>query len=568
LKDSKNTIYFNRDRHNKIMDRARTYGTDGKLLADANGVYHVSFMEKLLVPVLAKLSNLVPGGGIWMNTQRPDWNDANNAIVGNGLSMVTVYQLSRHLCLALKLLELHGDGPLKLSTEVKTWVLDLLKPLEDYHKISPRAFLDSAGAAFDKYRGKVYRNGFSGKATLDAAVLKNFLKKAEDAINDTIAKNKREDGMYHSYNILTLTEGGLKVDPMFLMLEGQSAALGSGLIDAEEVLKLVSAMENSPLLNKTLGQFFLYPIKRLNTFMERNIIPDKRVSSSALLSRLLEDRHEGFVFRDVDGHVRFHDSIRQSADVEKWIAELKSDARYQDLAEAGARDIREIYEEVFAHKQFTGRSGIMYKYEGIGCIYWHQNAKFMLSLQESFTNSACLQNDGVRKALKEAYYRLRSGFGFNKKAEEWGAFPLEPYSHTPYGMPAQQPGMTGQVKEDILTRRAELGVTVNGGALSFNPEMLRREDFFREPSVFKYVDAAGKTAELHLPRDSLAFTLCRVPVVYTLAEKESIKIYGENNEVLYSAGKLTLDKEWSLKLFSGNKAIAKIEAVFGAARMI
>ena len=52
-------------------------------------VYQVNLLEKLLVPLLAKLANLVPDGGIWLNTQRPEWNDANNALVGNGVSMVT-----------------------------------------------------------------------------------------------------------------------------------------------------------------------------------------------------------------------------------------------------------------------------------------------------------------------------------------------------------------------------------------------------------------------------------------------------------------------------------------------
>ena len=32
-----------------------------------------------------------------MNTQRPEWNDANNALVGYGLSMVTLAHLRRYL---------------------------------------------------------------------------------------------------------------------------------------------------------------------------------------------------------------------------------------------------------------------------------------------------------------------------------------------------------------------------------------------------------------------------------------------------------------------------------------
>ncbi len=73
-------------------------GADGKLLLDADGqVYQVNLLEKLLVPLLAKLGNLVIDGGIWLNTQRPEWNDANNALVGQGLSMVTLYYMRRYV---------------------------------------------------------------------------------------------------------------------------------------------------------------------------------------------------------------------------------------------------------------------------------------------------------------------------------------------------------------------------------------------------------------------------------------------------------------------------------------
>jgi hypothetical protein len=71
-------------------------GTDGKLVLDETGnVRHVTMMEKMLALLLAKLANFVPDGGIWMNTQRPEWNDANNALVGKGISVVTAAYLTR-----------------------------------------------------------------------------------------------------------------------------------------------------------------------------------------------------------------------------------------------------------------------------------------------------------------------------------------------------------------------------------------------------------------------------------------------------------------------------------------
>src|ERR1039458_5021052 len=45
--------------------------------------------------------------------------------------------------------------------------------------------------------------------------------------------------------------------------------------------------------------------------------------------------------------------------------------------------------------------------------------------------------------------------------------PTDPYSHTPSFAGAQQPGMTGQVKEDLIARLGEMGVALEGGRLAF-----------------------------------------------------------------------------------------------------
>ena len=41
------------------------------------------------------------------------------------------------------------------------------------------------------------------------------------------------------------------------------------------------------------------------------------------------------------------------------------------LSDQDEAQILALYEEVFNHRSFTGRSGTFYKYEGLGCIYWH-----------------------------------------------------------------------------------------------------------------------------------------------------------------------------------------------------
>jgi hypothetical protein len=90
LATPRDTIEFDGQLDTEIERRVEQIGSDGKLLQDdEQSIAHVTMLEKLLIPALVKMSNLIPEGGIWLNTQRPEWNDANNAIVGSGLSVVT-----------------------------------------------------------------------------------------------------------------------------------------------------------------------------------------------------------------------------------------------------------------------------------------------------------------------------------------------------------------------------------------------------------------------------------------------------------------------------------------------
>ncbi len=83
--DPKNSIWFDNELHNRIMALVPEMGADAKLVLDEQGkVYTTTMADKLLITLLTKLSNFIPNAGIWMNTLRPEWNDANNALVGYG----------------------------------------------------------------------------------------------------------------------------------------------------------------------------------------------------------------------------------------------------------------------------------------------------------------------------------------------------------------------------------------------------------------------------------------------------------------------------------------------------
>jgi hypothetical protein len=170
VRDPKATIEFDDRAHAAALERVARFGGDGKLLVDADGrIVVVTLLEKLLVPALAKLSNFVPGGGIWMNTQRPEWNDANNALVGNGLSMVTLFHLRRYLCHLRSLADAHG-GETSVSAEVVSWfdavraVLAVAPNLEgaDEHR-QRRDVMDRLGRAASDFRSGGLRNGPFGR---------------------------------------------------------------------------------------------------------------------------------------------------------------------------------------------------------------------------------------------------------------------------------------------------------------------------------------------------------------------------------------------------------------------
>jgi len=178
---------------------------------------------------------------------------------------------------------------------------------------------------------------------------------------------------------------------------------------------------------------------------------------------------------------------------------------------------------VFDHHAFTGRSGSMYGYEGLGCIYWHMVSKVLVAAEESYFRA---QETGADPAeisnLATQYYRLREGMGFNKSAHLYGAFPADPYSHTPGHSGARQPGMTGQSKEDVLVRWSELGVFVEGGTLTFRPSLLRRREFLAEAEDWHFYDIQGRPQTLPLAAGMLGFTVCHTPVTYKLSSTPKI----------------------------------------------
>ena len=572
LINPKDTIEFDFDSNDKIEEKRAELGVDGALLRDQNYFIHkVNLVEKLLATVLAKISNFIPEGGIWLNTQRPEWNDANNALVGNGVSMVTLYYLRRFIKFFEEVISDLPNEDCEVSEELSIFFEQVLETLDSHkHILSGRvsdtdrkSVLDGLGTAGSDYRQMIYDNGFtSNKGTISKSNLLEFFKISTDFLEHSIDANKRTDKLFHSYNLMTVkSDSEISISYLPEMLEGQVAVLSSGYISGKASLELLDALKTSALFRPDQYSYLLYPNKELAGFMDRNNLPDEAVQKSELLQQLVKDGHTQIIEKDILGKYHFNGNFNNANSLKEAIANLPEES-YGSLVEKETTLLLDIFEEMFNHKAFTGRSGTFYGYEGLGSIYWHMVSKLLLSVQET-----CLlavennESDVTIGKLLDHYYEINEGIGVHKSPELYGAFPTDPYSHTPANKGAQQPGMTGQVKEDILSRFGELGVFVKNGMLQFNPRLLRGEEFLKVSKPFTYTDLHKEVKTIEIESESICFTYCQIPIIYKLNDQSGVSVVFNNGSVT-EFNELSLDTDTSTKVFKRSGVIDHIKVSF------
>ena len=530
--DPKNSIRFDDDLHKHIFALLPAYGQDARLvMGQAEQPLLVTMTEKLLITLLTKLSNLVPDAGVWMNTLRPEWNDANNALVGNGASMVTLCYMRRFVVFLQRLFD-GMNTTYAISREVVQFLYAILQATEQYLQATAtlsdqarRQYTDAAGMAGEAYRTAAYA-GFSGeKVELESEHIRLFLARILTLLDRSIASNRRPDGLYHAYNLIRF-EGtqALTISHLYEMLEGQVAILSSGYLSSAEAADLLDAMRASALYREDQRSYMLYPNRTLPSFFQKNTLTAEQ-ASLPLVQRLL---NTALFTRDCEGEVHFNADFRNASFLEQALQGLSLTADEE-------RQLLDLYEATFHHHAFTGRSGTFYKYEGLGCIYWHMVSKLLLAVGEIIETAGADSADLVR--LKAHYEAIQEGIGAHKSPAEYGSFPFDPYSHTPVHAGCQQPGMTGQVKEDIISRFRELGLRVADGALYIEPVLLREDEFCE---------------------GALRFTYCAVPFTYRKSSNRQIALRLSNGETVALPDNC-IPAEWATHLFARDGVVAEVE---------
>ncbi|MFZ4582062.1 MAG: hypothetical protein ACOYM7_05375 [Paludibacter sp.] len=548
----KNSIRFDATLHHEIEKLEKTYGADARLVRDEDGdVKLVTFTEKILATLLAKLSNFIPEAGIWMNTLRPEWNDANNALVGTGASMVTLYYMRRFVVFTQQLFADSDVENYTVSEEMHAFFEGVFATFIDHDAALQSGFsnqqrrivADALGMAGNNYRANIYSGLSSKKQLISKTDLLNFFAITLDYLDQSIAANKRPDNMYHAYNLVSFKNDAVEIRHLYEMLEGQVSVLSSGKLSATEAIDLLDALRQSALYRADQNSYILYPNKTLPSFLDKNNIAAQDVERIALLQKLVANGNSKIITTDKKGQFHFNANFNNVSFLNQALLKLRSEGELQ-VSDADIESIEAVYEKIFDHQSFTGRSGTFYKYEGLGCIYWHMVSKLLLAIGENIQIAERKnENAEIVSRLKLHYADVKAGIGAHKSPADYGSFPFDPYSHTPMMAGVQQPGMTGQVKEDIISRFYELGVQVENGCLHIEKSMLKTAEFLPPTADYAY--------------PHLSFTYCSIPFVYQQNGNVGMEIwYLDGEKEVLSA--YTLSPLQSSLVFNRDAQIQKI----------
>ena len=377
-------------------------------------------------------------------------------------------------------------------------------------------------------------------------------------IDQSIQVNNRSDGLYHSYNLVSFDEKGVSIRYLYEMLEGQVAVLSSGYLTAVASSAVLDSLKSSKLFRRDQYSYILYPDRNLTLFSEKNNIPSDKVKTSKLLSMLIAEGDTTILSEDNSAQYHFNSTFRNAGIVDAALNSLDSE-KYGELLEMERTMVLGIFEEMFDHQSFTGRSGTFYAYEGLGSIYWHMVSKLLLATEECFFKATDEDaNPEIVGKLKEHYNEIKAGIGLHKSPELYGAFPTDAYSHTPGNAGVKQPGMTGQVKEDIISRMGELGVRILDGAIVFDTKLIDESEFLNEEMVFTNYSSDGVKQQVNLNPQQLGFTICQKPVVYTLSHSNMISVLLKNGKKTVIEGN-SMDKKLSSLIFSRSEDVVLIE---------
>ena len=120
------------------------------------------------------------------------------------------------------------------------------------------------GEAGEDYRQAVYETRLRGpRRSLRIKQVVGFLKTANSWIEHSLKANRREDGLFHSYNLLRRSSKSIGIEHLYEMLEGQVSILSSQSLSPETAVQLLDGLRRSKIFRPDKGSYMLYPDREL-----------------------------------------------------------------------------------------------------------------------------------------------------------------------------------------------------------------------------------------------------------------------------------------------------------------
>jgi hypothetical protein len=110
----------------------------------------------------------------------------------------------------------------------------------------------------------------------------------------------------------------------------------------------------------------------------------------------------------------------------------------------------------------------------------------------------------------------------------------------------------------------EFGIRKQSGRLGFVPELLREDLLTDANRTVVFRDIAGSLVRIEMPPDSLAFTCCQVPVIYTKGKVDRIQLKMHDGFEKVIQG-LWLDTETSEEVFKRTGSVKMIHVQLNSA---
>src|SRR5690606_19844090 len=131
---------------------------------------------------------------------------------------------------------------------------------------------------------------------------------------------------------------------------GQVAVLSSGALGPSEAVDLLDSLRASAMYRADQNSYMLYPNRQLPRFLDKNRIPEEALQSAPLLAQLAHQKNS-ILDRDAQGTYRFAPDLFNAKKLREALVALVGPPSEDQIAQA-----LEVYEQVFQHHFFTGRS--------------------------------------------------------------------------------------------------------------------------------------------------------------------------------------------------------------------